>query len=982
MKKTRKKLDFLPNKLNKYSIRKFTVGTASILVGATLIFGAEHDVAKAAEEDASTEQASTEEKATEESATEQPSTEEKATEESTTEQASTEEKATEESTTEQPSTEEKATEESTTEQPSTEEKATEESTTEQASTEEKVTEESTTEQASTEEKATEESTTEQPSIEEKATEESTTEQPSTEEKATEESTTEQASTEEKATEESTTEQASTEEKAIEESTTEQSTKETTTSQPISEKETVNEVKNVANETGVSEGEILAALNKQGVNKADENEILAALIKEKSATNDQYSTPVVANTTNTSSKTKTTSNTPVRNLLRNRAMVMDRANTSDLQESAENSAIYSPGDATKKQTYSGKAWVYRNGNHSASSQKDAVPLPGVNVYLQWVNGKGFVSPVYYTTTNPDGSFAFDLSKPVTEENGNTYKFKLEGDSKFAIRTWVKNPDPSKYDVVKHGDQMYGYHDRLTRKNESWDFTAGVNRIVNSHVVLQEKHNNVDWLLKPENERTTSGTSNGQFENTGNYGTIRGNVWYENGDPNGSDARRWGKDTWDVNATNTKVAASYVNDEVTRLFDTWKKEHSGYTLDDFKAAQAQIIADYEAKNGVGSHIAETVVANVDSKGNYYIPFKGIYGISAYKQNSGTSISKTISDEEYGKVVADKDVSHNNLMDWNGTIGQKHRHINSDYVYVTPLVDDYAIWSNNFQTNMFEELSDDVLPIGPSAQSSYNTSGVDFALLAPQPMHDITNYNSTDELARPGDTAESRTGGLLPNREYQVQWFKNGEKFGDPVTVTSAEDGTVGSVPLTVPEDAKVSDVFSSAVFKQGVSTESLTTALAIDSFSITDQQPDNEVYEPTTDEVTKDHGTPTTEDDVTGAVTIPDYPSEKGTPTITVDDPSTLPDGNTPGTVEVPVTVTYPDGTEDHVTVPVTTNEQADNDVAIHKDHNDKADESNGKELPDTGNNDQNNGTLFGSLFAALGGLFLISRRRKNKNNEEK
>lgn len=29
-----KKVDFLPNKLNKYSIRKFTVGTASILLGS------------------------------------------------------------------------------------------------------------------------------------------------------------------------------------------------------------------------------------------------------------------------------------------------------------------------------------------------------------------------------------------------------------------------------------------------------------------------------------------------------------------------------------------------------------------------------------------------------------------------------------------------------------------------------------------------------------------------------------------------------------------------------------------------------------------------------------------------------------------------------------------------------------------------------------------------------------------------------------
>nr|WP_269668101.1 YSIRK-type signal peptide-containing protein [Staphylococcus gallinarum] len=48
----------MPNINNKYSIRKFTVGTASILVGATLIFGAAHDEAKAAE-DAKTEEGAT-----------------------------------------------------------------------------------------------------------------------------------------------------------------------------------------------------------------------------------------------------------------------------------------------------------------------------------------------------------------------------------------------------------------------------------------------------------------------------------------------------------------------------------------------------------------------------------------------------------------------------------------------------------------------------------------------------------------------------------------------------------------------------------------------------------------------------------------------------------------------------------------------------------------------------------------------------------
>ncbi|MCH4490391.1 YSIRK-type signal peptide-containing protein, partial [Staphylococcus haemolyticus] len=49
----KKKVDFLPNRLNKYSIRKFTVGTASILIGASLLFGVGEE-AKAAENTDST----------------------------------------------------------------------------------------------------------------------------------------------------------------------------------------------------------------------------------------------------------------------------------------------------------------------------------------------------------------------------------------------------------------------------------------------------------------------------------------------------------------------------------------------------------------------------------------------------------------------------------------------------------------------------------------------------------------------------------------------------------------------------------------------------------------------------------------------------------------------------------------------------------------------------------------------------------------
>ncbi|WP_222704243.1 Rib/alpha-like domain-containing protein, partial [Staphylococcus nepalensis] len=90
-------------------------------------------------------------------------------------------------------------------------------------------------------------------------------------------------------------------------------------------------------------------------------------------------------------------------------------------------------------------------------------------------------------------------------------------------------------------------------------------------------------------------------------------------------------------------------------------------------------------------------------------------------------------------------------------------------------------------------------------------------------------------------------------------------------------------------------------------------------------ENEVYEPSTEGIKKDYGTPTTAEDVTNSVTVPGYPSQGDQPVITVDDPTQLPDGKTPGKTEVDVTVTYPDGTTDHIKVPVTVGGQAENEV---------------------------------------------------------
>ena len=642
--------------------------------------------------------------------------------------------------------------------------------------------------------------------------------------------------------------------------------------------------------------------------------------------------------------------------------------SELKNAAQKTAIYSPGVKGEKQTYEGTVWLYRNGTVSNPDQEDAKRLGNVNVYLQYVTGKGFVSPVYKTTSEQDGTFVFDLSKPVANRLGATGEFQLAGDPDLAIRTWVENPDPKKYNVVKAGDQRTGFHTRLVRLNESWNFTAGINRITGGQVVLQEKPNSEDYLLKPEAERETGDLADGQFSRKGDYGTIRGSVWYDLRAPMGSDARMYKKDSYDINATNVKVAASYLNDEVTNLLDAWKKAHKNYKLDDFKAAQAEIIKAYEAEHGKGSHIAETVVAPVDKDGNYRLVFRGLYGVSSTQANTGLKISHTISDEEFGKLVKDEDLDNNNLLKWSGAIGQKHRHINTDYVYTTVLVDNYDIWSNNYQANMFEGTGDAALPAGPSSLAAANISNTNFALIAPQPMHDVLVYDNNENFAKPGNTAESTTGGLIPSHEYQIRWFKDGKPIGEATTVMSTAEGTAQSVPLTVPTDLNKTAIYTSGVFLQGQDTSDLNSALALDSFTAVPAE-ETDKYTPKYADTLVTPGTPATSTPTFTGKDGQDTPAPEGA-NYTIPSDFTAPEGYTvsidqktgkvtveakPGTtieeVDVPVTVTYKDNSTDTVKanfkldtdgdkIPDITDEDDDNDGI--KDTDETTDGTNSKD----------------------------------------
>ncbi|WP_421038433.1 Rib/alpha-like domain-containing protein [Streptococcus hyointestinalis] len=508
--------------------------------------------------------------------------------------------------------------------------------------------------------------------------------------------------------------------------------------------------------------------------------------------------------------------------------MPEATTTALSESLQDvnqaNAIYSPGVIGDKHSYAGKAWLQQSEETLDGMGSGSLPMSGVKIYLQWVNGKGHVSNVYYTTSEADGTFVINLDHADLED-GN--QFNLAGDPKMAVRTWVENPDSSKYNIVRAGDAIYGFHTRLNRKNESWDFTAGINRIVNGMVIFQDKVGEDTWLIKPESQREVSPNSNGEWPNRGTYGVIDGYVWYDNGDGAGTLANQWINDGNDVKATGVKVVGSYLNDEVVRQIEEWKTNNKGYAVNDLRKAQAEIVTTYQAQNGEGSHIAETVVGTVDANGYYYLPFRGLYGVSATKRNNALSPNK-ISEEQWGQLVSDDDVDNKSLMKWNGTAGQVYRHINQDYMYVTPLVDNYNVWSNAFSSNIFQEANSFL----SNAVAGYNISSVNFAILAPQPMIDALKYdNSGKNNAAIGDVVEARVGGLLPSREYQVQWFVDGKPSGDPVTILSTVDGTfepAASTNFTVPADIKRQSNITVGVYEQGENTKTLNNALALDSF----------------------------------------------------------------------------------------------------------------------------------------------------------
>ncbi|WP_257243708.1 Rib/alpha-like domain-containing protein, partial [Staphylococcus sp. HMSC070A03] len=135
--------------------------------------------------------------------------------------------------------------------------------------------------------------------------------------------------------------------------------------------------------------------------------------------------------------------------------------------------------------------------------------------------------------------------------------------------------------------------------------------------------------------------------------------------------------------------------------------------------------------------------------------------------------------------------------------------------------------------------------------------------------------------------------------------------------------GDQPIITVDTTKVPDGKTSGKFEVLVTVTYPDKTTDTVNVKVTVGPKDSDTYEPKFENITKPYGQGTTEQEVKDKVTVLNFPADKGTPVVTVDDPTKLPDGNTHGVFDVPVTVTYPDGTKDHVVVKVTVGDQPEN-----------------------------------------------------------
>ena len=512
-------------------------------------------------------------------------------------------------------------------------------------------------------------------------------------------------------------------------------------------------------------------------------------------------------------------------------------------------IHSPGqELGEKHAVSGRVFLDRSGSRSYMEPADKqgasdgdIGLVGAKVYAQWTDynnrrQKGALSPVYYSQARSDGTYVIQLPD-WTDSFGTVHKW--EATLGQTLRIWADNPDSSKYTLAfVEGDSTFG--GQGDRYRGTWNGVIGFNLAENYNIAFQERPQ-FDQMFPAENTWK-------QSSRKGGGGDVSGQVWYEERQSKGNSEAvpTFNAGFGEVKVPGVKVVGAYVQDEVARRFDQWKKDHKNYKRDEFKAAQREIMKAYEAETGK-SAIAETVYDTTDAEGKYHLQFQGLWG-NSYS-------AKGIMDAgTWGELVPE-----GANASW-AKANRRSRHVNTEYMYVAPELPNGVGGSlNNFRDNMYQ----DGLNWTPNATtgSISNVENVNFALRIEGRDFHIETYDQTTNPAKPGDTAPTKATGFVPNNTYDIVWTDGDGNEVKTCTTQASNLGVVESCDFTVPANLAKDEIYIASIYPGGFDKPVRDRAMAKDSFAA---------------KVTPEYKTTTIDLDGTATVATPNNKENNTTP----------------------------------------------------------------------------------------------------------
>ena len=592
--------------------------------------------------------------------------------------------------------------------------------------------------------------------------------------------------------------------------------------------------------------------------------------------------------------------------------------------------------TQDNVLSGRAFEVSQRGNAAGSRLPQVPA-GTIVYMQWIDTDGSVSPYYAAkvsngetlrgvdTQGGPGSYAFDLREPWVDANGVERKYEARKGQKY--RLWIPSyeHDGVEYNMIRQADPLMpgAFVDTTDVGNGS---TYYVNHNKQFTRILMGQVPRTELMTRPRGEwkdGTIKGEDGQPVVLTGllpgkEYkNTVSGTVWRETG--LGADRANM------ATGPNFTLGSDFLFSDATVVFSKLTPEG---------------LAEYEQVVNALPEEQRTEAAMQFLKEH---PEAIAY----------TYYTKTNKDGQYTIQLPDgaiPDELASNIEDiWMGVLDEQGNPISGYSPWMVPQFHNPRV----FETLRPGDPNDVQIPVvnGPTTVGNKLTS-IAFATLPGYDAYlDITNYDTSERPAAPGDEAKLELYGTLPPLDSWIEWRDpSGNIVKGGPDQCKIVNGSLGEcATFRVPDDAQPGTIYT-AYLVNGTATDK--NDIAADSFIVAGQQ--NSEFQPEYEKTPAPQGQETTvpaPKDKDGkelpegtTFTKPDSPetkvigpdnnpidefpgelkvNEDGSIVVTPKDDAPL------GEYKVPVLVTYPDGSKETIYAPieVTKNPTVSNDYKV-------------------------------------------------------